>query len=87
MSELETRTSRTSTLGILAGFLAGAAIGTIATLLLAPRSGAETRRRILDRAERSRDTLERMASAAREGASAAQTAFTTAMHGEEAAHH
>lgn len=86
MTELETRT-RPSTLGILAGFLAGAAVGTIATLLLAPRSGADTRRRILDGAERSRDTLERMASAAREGASAARSAFTAAMSEETAAHH
>lgn len=86
MNELETRTT-TSTLGILAGFLAGAAVGTIATLLLAPRSGAETRRRIIDRAEASRDTLERMASAAREGASAARTAFSAAMSEDTAAHH
>ncbi len=85
MTELETRT-RTSMLGVIAGFVGGAIVGTVATLLLAPRSGAETRRRILDRAERSRETLERMATAAREGATAARTAFDAAMTGEAPRH-
>jgi gas vesicle protein len=85
MSELETRTG-TSYLGVLAGFIGGALVGTVAALLLAPRSGAETRRRIVARTERSKEALERMASAAREGATAARTAFTTAMN-EEAPRH
>ncbi len=79
MSDIETRTSW---LAVMAGFIGGAAIATVATLLLAPRSGAETRRRIAERAERSRDALERMSAAAREGATAARTAFTAAMHEE-----
>lgn len=86
MNELETRRG-TGWLGVLAGFAGGALVGTIATLLLAPRSGAETRRRILDRAERSKDSLARMATAAREGATAARTAFTSAIHEEEGARH
>jgi gas vesicle protein len=85
MSELETRT-RTSYLGVLAGFIGGALVGTVATLLLAPRSGSETRRRIVEGAEHSRETLERMAAAAKEGATAARAAFATTMH-EEAPRH
>lgn len=80
MNELNT-TTRTgmSALAVLAGFVGGALVGTVATLLLAPRSGAETRRRIAERAARSRETLERLGTAAMEGATAARTAFTTAM--------
>ncbi|MDF1580193.1 MAG: YtxH domain-containing protein [Desulfuromonadales bacterium] len=35
----------------LLAFLAGAAVGGVAALLLAPRSGAETRQKVLDAAE------------------------------------
>lgn len=86
MNELNTTTTRTNTLTVLAGFLGGALVGTIATLLLAPRSGAETRRRIAERAAQSRETLERLGTAAMEGATAARTAFTTAMSEGTAAH-
>jgi gas vesicle protein len=85
MSELETR-SGTGVLGVLAGFLGGALVGTVVTMLLAPRSGAETRRRIVERAERSKEALGRVGTAAKEATSAARTAFTTALHEEPAPH-
>lgn len=85
MTELETR-GGSGALGILAGFLAGAVIGTVATILLAPRSGAETRRRIAERADRSKETLERAGIAAKEAAAAARTAFTAALHEERGTH-
>lgn len=85
MSELETR-SGSNALGVLAGFLGGALIGTVVTMLIAPRSGAETRRKILARAERSKETLERVGTAAREATTAARTAFSTALHDVGAPH-
>lgn len=81
MNELETRRG-TGALGVLAGFVGGALLGAAAMLLLAPRSGAETRRRIAERAERSREALERMARAAGEAAATARTTFGTALHEE-----
>ena len=42
---------------ILGGFLAGAAIGAIAGILLAPDSGANTRQRVLDESKRLTDQL------------------------------
>lgn len=85
MSEIETR-SGTGVLGVLAGFLGGALVGTVVTMLLAPRSGAETRRKIVEKAERSKEALARAGTAAKEATSAARTAFTTALHEESTPH-
>ena len=85
MSELETR-NNAGVLGVLAGFLGGALVGTVLTMLLAPRSGPETRRRIVEKAERSREALDRVGTAAKEATSAARTAFTTALHEESKPH-
>lgn len=38
--------------GVLVGFLVGAVVGTVVGLLLAPASGAETRRRLRDAADK-----------------------------------
>ena len=38
--------------GVLIGFLAGAVVGAVVGLLLAPASGAETRRRLRDAADK-----------------------------------
>ena len=38
--------------GVLVGFLVGAVVGAVAGLLLAPASGAETRRRLRDAADK-----------------------------------
>jgi len=73
-----TRTG-TSGLAILVAFLGGALAGVVATMLLAPRPGAETRRRIAEAADRSRDTVGRLRTAAEEAAAAARAAFQNAM--------
>ena len=78
MSEVETRNG-TGALGVALAFIGGALLGTAATLLLAPRSGPETVKRIGEAAERSRHRVERMAFATREAGQAARTAFTSAL--------
>jgi gas vesicle protein len=85
MTEPETRNGSVA-LGVLAGFLGGALVGTALTLLFAPRSGADTRRRIAERAEHSKETLERVGIAAKEATSAARTAFTAALHEQGTPH-
>ncbi len=85
MNELEARNG-SGALGLLAGFLGGALVGTAVTLLLAPRSGPETRRKIAEEAERSKDALERVGTAARQASSAARAAFTAALHEESRPH-
>ncbi len=84
MSELEMRGARKEmgVLGVIAAFAGGALLGAITTLLLAPQSGAELRRRLAHRAERSKEALERVGQAAREAATTARTTFTAAMHEE-----
>ena len=64
--------------GIFLAFLGGALVGTAAALLLAPRSGAETRTRIGE----TRELVRRARTAARDAATAAGEAFTEAMRGE-----
>ncbi len=83
MNDMETR-SGPGVLGVVVGFLGGALVGTVLTLLVAPRSGPETRRRIADTAARSRDALARVEGAAKQATAAAQAAFTTALHEESA---
>jgi gas vesicle protein len=61
-------------------FVCGALAGAVAALLLAPRSGDETRRRISDAAGRSRDRVGRLGVAAREATAAAREAFTDALN-------
>ncbi len=86
MNDLETR-SGTGALGVVAGFVGGALVGAVVTWLLAPRSGTETRRRIVEEAERSKAALQRVGTAAKQATSAARTAFTTALHEETTARH
>jgi gas vesicle protein len=63
-------------------FAGGALIGGIAALLLAPRSGAETRRRIAGAAEDTRDAAARLPHALQAASSAAQEAFSVALGAE-----
>ena len=81
MNDVETK-GGVGAAGVIAGFLGGALVGAVLTLLLAPRSGPDTRRKIVERAERSRDALERVGTAAKEATSAARAAFTAALHEE-----
>jgi gas vesicle protein len=60
-----------STSGVLMAFLAGAAIGAVAALLLAPQSGRESRDQIRRYARRTQDGLRDMAGKAGEGWEAA----------------
>jgi len=66
--------------GVALTFACGALAGAVAALLLAPRSGEETRRRISDAAGRSRDRAGRLGVAAREATAAAREAFTDALN-------
>jgi gas vesicle protein len=63
---------------ILLAFLAGALVGAAGALLLAPRSGAETRARLAGAAGGARDRASRARDAARAAVTAAQAAFEEA---------
>jgi gas vesicle protein len=78
MNELETRKER-SGFGILLAFLGGAVVGSVAALLLAPKSGPETRRKIAELAEQGKEKAERVPVAVREARHAAATAFVEAL--------
>jgi len=60
-------------------FLGGTLIGGTAALLLAPRSGAETRKRITGAVDDAKEAAARMPHAMREASSAAQGAFVKSM--------
>jgi gas vesicle protein len=66
--------------GAVVAFACGAVAGATAAILLAPRSGAETRRQIADAAGQSRDKVGRLGVAAREATVAAREAFADALH-------
>jgi gas vesicle protein len=68
--------------GLFLAFLGGALAGTAAALLLAPRSGAETRANIGEAVSQTGEQVRRARMAAREAAAAAREAFTTAMQSE-----
>ncbi len=65
--------------GVLLAFLGGTVVGGLAALLLAPRSGEQTRRRIVQMAESGREKAERVPVAVREASHAATAAFGKAM--------
>jgi len=71
--------SRDGGFSLLLAFLGGALLGGTAALLLAPRSGAETRRRIGGAVGDARELASRVPSAIRQASGAAQAAFTTAL--------
>jgi gas vesicle protein len=60
-------------------FLGGALVGGAAAMLLAPRSGAETRKRLSGAVDNTRELASRMPQAVREASAAAQEAFAGAM--------
>lgn len=68
-------------------FIGGALVGGAAAVLLAPRSRAETRRRIVNAVDEARDLASLVPNVIREAASAAQAAFAKALEesAEEAA--
>jgi gas vesicle protein len=64
--------------------LGGAAAGAAAAYLTAPRSGAESRRRIQAMAEDTRDTVGRVPDALRKATAAARDAFNQALKDDAA---
>ena len=80
MNEVEmVRKERAGFGGVLLAFLTGALAGTVATMLLTPRSGPQTRRKIAEMAETGKDRMNRVPVAMREARNAAVTAFADAM--------
>ncbi len=79
MTQTETEHPRSRGLTLFLAFVGGALIGGTAVLLLAPRSGAETRRRITGTAKGTKEVASRMPGAIRQASSAAQIAFTAAL--------
>jgi len=78
MNEVETRREHGG-FGILLAFLGGALIGGVTAMLLAPKSGLETRRKIVELAEEGKEKAERVPVAVREARHAAATAFVEAL--------
>ena len=74
----EVKTGRGMASMVLA-FLGGTVVGGLAALLLAPRSGEQTRKRIAEMAETGKEKAERMPVAVREASHAAAVAFGKAM--------
>jgi len=64
---------------VFLAFLTGAAIGGMVALLLAPRSGEDTRRRLFELGEDAKDKLGRVPVAVREAEKAAVSAFNDTM--------
>ncbi|HEY6105486.1 MAG TPA: YtxH domain-containing protein [Anaeromyxobacteraceae bacterium] len=64
---------------ILLAFLGGTVVGGVVALLLAPRSGEQTRKRIVQMAEDVEGKAERVPVAVREASHAATVAFGKAM--------
>jgi len=64
---------------VLLAFLAGAAVGGVAALLLAPGSGEHTRRRLVELGDEARDRLGKVPVAVHEAEKAAVSAFNEAM--------
>jgi gas vesicle protein len=71
---------RNGGLTLFLAFAGGALAGGVAAMLFAPRSGAETRRRITGAMGDTKELASRMPQAIREASSAAQAAFAAAMN-------
>lgn len=80
MTENVTTRSGYGGMGVALAFLGGALAGAGLTLLWAPRSGPETRKRIAGAVHDSTDQIKRARLAATAAASAAREAFTDAMN-------
>jgi gas vesicle protein len=66
-------------LSLFFAFLGGALVGGVVAMLYAPRSGAETRRRMVGAVDETRALASRVPEAFREASSAAQDAFKASM--------
>ena len=84
----QTEHPRNGALSLFLAFVGGALIGGTAAVLFAPRSGAETRRRITGAVDDTKEVASRMPQAIREASSAAQAAFAASLRdsaGEDSA--
>jgi gas vesicle protein len=79
MTQTETEHPRVGGFTLFLAFVGGALLGGTTALLLAPRSGAETRRRITGAMQGTKEVASRMPGAFRQASSAAQAAFTAAL--------
>ena len=70
-------------LTLFLAFVGGALVGGTAAILLAPRSGAETRRRLAGAVDDTKDMASRVPKAIRQASGAAQAAFTAALKESE----
>jgi gas vesicle protein len=68
---------------LLLAVLGGAAAGAAAAYLTAPRSGLESRRRLLAVADETRDTVQRVPEALRKATEAARDAFNETLRASE----
>jgi gas vesicle protein len=75
----QTEHPRNGALTLFLAFVGGALIGGTAAVLFAPRSGAETRRRITGAVDETKEVASRMPQAIREASSAAQAAFAASL--------
>ena len=64
---------------VLTAFIGGALAGAVTALLLAPKSGRETRQQIADTWTQGRDYTKRIPSAVKDAGGAAKEAFSKAM--------
>ena len=73
INDAELREAGGNTMGIMFAFLTGASLGVAAGLLLAPRTGKESREQLRDYWQKTREKVE---NAAREGAGMAREAVS-----------
>jgi gas vesicle protein len=66
---------------LLVSFAAGVLAGTVASLLLAPKSGAQTRALIADKATGAKEAVTKVPEALREASEAGRKAFNKAVSG------
>ncbi len=69
-------------IGLFFAFAGGALLGGVAAVLLAPRSGAETRELLAGKLDVSRELAARVPKAITEASTAAKDAFSAALNGE-----
>ena len=80
MSSQETQSrSQPGLVQLLVAMLGGATAGAVAVYLTAPRSGADSRRRLQAVADDTRDTVQRVPAALRKATEAARDAFNEAL--------
>jgi gas vesicle protein len=82
-TQVEREPPRGGGLTLFLAFVGGALVGGTAAVLLAPRSGADTRRRLAGLVDETKDAASRVPRAFRQASSAAQAAFTAALQESE----